>query len=524
MKTAAYCRYSSDKQRESSIRDQLRNIEAHCDRMGWPMPELYKDEAISGARSDRPGYQAMLEAVMSGKMDVLLVDDISRLSRDSIESARAVRMLKHRGVRIIGVSDGIDTSRQGYKIETGLRSLMSDLYLDDLAEKTRRGLTGQALDGYSAGGLPYGYASASDGRGYKRVIIDDQAAIVRRIFDHYAQGYSPRDIAARLNADGIPSPRGGKWQASAIYGDGRGLGLLNNETYIGRQVWNKSAWVKDPESGKRQRIERPISDWIIHTDESLRIIEQAVWDAVKARQTRTRTDITRRAANSRGAGKSRYLFSGLLKCACCGSAYIIVNAERYGCALHKSGGSSACANSVTVKRSTVESVLLEDIKRELMSENAYRDFEREVRRLLKAAQPDPAAARADVASAKASINNILSAIRAGIISKSLSSDLAQAERELEGAQARLHTVENFAPTQILPRAREIYRRMVQTLEAIEDIEPAREALRSILGDEIRLVPEDGGLYAEMKKASHTASLSQIVMVAGAGFEPTTFGL
>ncbi|HES77068.1 MAG TPA: hypothetical protein ENO09_08715, partial [bacterium] len=101
------------------------------------------------------------------------------------------------------------------------------------------------------------------------------------------------------------------------------------------------------------RIKRPISEWVIHTDESLRIIEQSVWDAVKSRQTRTRTDITRRAANSRGAGKSRYLFSGLLKCACCGSAYIIVNAERYGCALHKSGGSSACANSVTVKRSTV---------------------------------------------------------------------------------------------------------------------------------------------------------------------------
>ena len=111
MRTAAYCRYSSDQQREASIRDQLRNIETYCARIGWPMPALYQDQAISGARNDRPGYLSMLAAVEQGVIDVLLVDDLSRLSRDHIACAQVIRRLKFAGVRVIGVSDGTDTAR-----------------------------------------------------------------------------------------------------------------------------------------------------------------------------------------------------------------------------------------------------------------------------------------------------------------------------------------------------------------------------------------------------------------------------
>ena len=170
MRTAAYCRFSSDVQRETSIRDQLRNVETYCERIGWPMPALYQDQAISGSRNDRPGYQAMLAAADLGAFDVLLLDDLSRLSRDHIESAQTIRRLKFAGIRVVGASDGTDTARDGYKLETGLRGLMSEFYLDDLAKKTHRGLMGQALDGYSAGGLPYGYRSNFDGQGHRREI------------------------------------------------------------------------------------------------------------------------------------------------------------------------------------------------------------------------------------------------------------------------------------------------------------------------------------------------------------------
>jgi len=224
MRAAAYARYSSDQQRDASLEDQLRNCRAYCARMGWPDPVAYTDAAMSGARNDRPGYLRLLAD--SGRFDVIVVDDLSRLSRDSIEVAQAIRRLTFAGVRVVGCSDGTDTGRKGHKAEVGLRGIMSELYLTDLADKTHRGLAGRALAGASAGGLPYGYAVTTTGQ---RAIREDQAHVVRRIFADYLAGDSARSIAVALNQDGVPSPRGSTWAVSAIYGDvKRGIGILEN--------------------------------------------------------------------------------------------------------------------------------------------------------------------------------------------------------------------------------------------------------------------------------------------------------
>ncbi len=124
MKTAAYCRYSSDSQREASIRDQLRNIENYCARMGWPMPTLYKDEAISGARQDRPGYQAMLEAAQAGRIDVLLVDDLSRLSRDSLEPAREALRTAVGDIRIVPEGKALYAEMQKAGLSSSLKQIV----------------------------------------------------------------------------------------------------------------------------------------------------------------------------------------------------------------------------------------------------------------------------------------------------------------------------------------------------------------------------------------------------------------
>lgn len=113
---------------------------------------------------------------------------------------------------------------------------MSELYLDDLADKTHRGLMGQALSGFSAGGLPYGYRSVRGPDGCEREIDPEQAPWVLHIFEQFAAGVSPRAIAVDLNKRGVRSRRGGSWALSAIYGDKRGLGILNNCLYIGQQV------------------------------------------------------------------------------------------------------------------------------------------------------------------------------------------------------------------------------------------------------------------------------------------------
>lgn len=470
---------------------------------------------MSGSRNDRPGYQAMLEAAELGAFDVLLVDDLSRLSRDHIESAQAIRRFKFDGIRVIGVSDGTDTARDGYKLETGLRGLMSEFYLDDLAKKTHRGLMGQALDGYSAGGLPYGYKSTFDGRGHRRVIDEDEARWVRYIFDRYANGVSPRQIADELNREKVPSPRGGTWAHSAIYPDAKGVGMLGNAMYNGRQIWNRTAWVKDPLTGRRRRTLRPRSEWVIVESPELQIIDDATWNACEMRSRAVKRDTSaKRTANGKGPGGRgpKYLFSGLLKCGECGGAYVIQGHQHYGCAAHKDRGEAVCRNGLKVKRSTVETILLAGIKESLLSEDAYQLFEIETRALLKQAKPDSSLARRRVLEAKKELDNLMAAIRAGIITTTTKAALEEAEQQMAAAQDELRAMNAFEPTQVLPRAREIYRDLVGRLESIEDVATAREALRSLIGN-IRLVPENGTLTAEMQSAGLAGAL-QTTLVAG----------
>ena len=515
MRTAAYCRFSSDAQRETSIRDQYRNCCEYASRHGWHDPVLYQDQAISGSRSDRPGYRALLAAAEAGMFDVLIIDDMSRLSRDHIETATAIRRLKFANVRVIGVSDGTDTARDNYKLETGLRGLMSELYLDDLAKKTHRGLTGQALDGYSAGGMPYGYTSSSDGNGHTRAINEDEAKWVRHIYQRYVDGYSCRQIAHELNTLGVPSPRGGTWKHSAIYPDGKGLGILGNPIYGGKQIWNRTAWVKDPITGRRRRTMRPMSEWIITDVPDQAIIPPDLMQAVEARRRAQKRDTSTQTANGKNSGGRgpKFLFSGLLKCGVCGGAYVIQGRRHYGCATHKNAGPSVCSNKLKVLRSTIETVLLAKVRRDLLNDENYREFEMHARAELNAAKPDTSAIRRRMAEAKRDLDNLMAAIKAGIITPTTKQALEQAEHAMREAREELDQVDRFEPTQMLPRAREIYRDWVARVETMDDIATARETLRIVLG-EIRLIPENGTLTAEMQSAGLAGAL-HITLVAGA---------
>lgn len=507
MQPAIYARYSSDQQRESSIRDQVRNCEEYAAREGWPRPVLYQDAAISGSRIDRPGYQRLLNDAQQGRFDVVLVDDLSRLSRDSLESERAVRLLKFYGVRLIGISDGVDTDQKGYKIQTGLRGIINNIYLDDLAEKTHRGLKGQALEGRSAGGRSYGYDSIETSGGHRKVINTEEAEWVRYIFGRYAAGVNTRDIANELNRKGVLSPRGGTWAHSAIYGDmRRGLGLLNNPLYIGQYIWNRSQWMKDPHTGKRKRLERPQGEWVIQEAPELQIVSQSAWDAVKRRQKRRQID---RSASSgpRGRGKPRYILSGLLKCGCCGGNYILTDYYRYGCAVHKDRGDAVCSNRIKVPRDRVEDRLLSHIREDLLSEEAYQTFLNEVTAAIEAQAPDTSAIQKRLAEAEREAGNIIEAIRQGIITPSTKAALEAAEERKATILSELEEIKNMKPVTMLPRAREIYQRLVSDLNQIDDIARARETIRSIVG-EITLHPieEQGKLAAEIKQGQQMLTL------------------
>jgi DNA invertase Pin-like site-specific DNA recombinase len=294
---AIYARYSSDLQSPTSIEDQQRLCRAYAERQGWTVVSVFEDAALSGFGIEhRPGYQRLLATALSSPaaFEVILVEDLSRLTRDMAELLRVTARLRLKGVELVGVSDGIASNRQGAKMHLAVKALVNELYLDDLRDKTHRGLSGSVARGLSAGGRLYGYhtvpvpreAKPNDRSAPARFEVDEgEAAIVREIFRAYAHGRSMKAIAQDLNQRRIPFPakdtkRGPTrlgWAVSTI------RVILRNEKYAGVWVWNKTRFLKDPDSGRRRPVRRPPDEWIRQERPELRIVDSVLWSAVQRR-------------------------------------------------------------------------------------------------------------------------------------------------------------------------------------------------------------------------------------------------
>src|SRR5262249_39056440 len=151
----------------------------------------HSDESISGSVpvALRSGGKALLADALARRFDVLVLEGLDRLSREIGEAETITKRLEHRGIRIIGTADGYDSGSKGRKVMRVARGLVNEMYLDDLREKTHRGLAGQFDRGYHVGGVSYGYTSveAPDGRSRVLVIDEPKAAVVRRIFQMFAE-------------------------------------------------------------------------------------------------------------------------------------------------------------------------------------------------------------------------------------------------------------------------------------------------------------------------------------------------
>ncbi len=545
---ASYARYSSDNQRRESIEDQERKTDKLvADRLGLTVSIRFRDMAESGWDPKRSDYQRLMQAARRKEYQVLALDDLSRLGRDQDERGLAMRRLEFCGVRIVS-ADGYDSAmpRQQRAITRSARGMIDSIYSIDLAEKTHRGQTGQALKGFNAGGRSYGYRhvpiedpTRTDNYGrpivlaVKREVDPVKADVVRLIYQMFADGKSPRAIARELNRQRAPSPRGGTWAFSAIYGDRRrGVGILNNPLYIGDMIWNRSRWERDPDSGKRKRTEeRGEGEWITCHDDALRIVPQPLWDRVQARLANRR--------ELKPGRREAHLFSGFLRCGSCGGAYVKVDRYRYGCATHKDRGPEVCGNGMKVAVTIANRELLAALRNGIASDEAMDLFKREASAALRA---DKRAASADTARTRTvavarQIANLVAAISAGAYSDALRAALATAEAEQATLQADIAAQGRIAAIpDMLPKAAERYRAILQNFDTTlgEDMEGSRALLREILGESIKLVPRPeaqtldacipgAGVFHLATRMAAGGEVSDKV-VAGVGFEPTTFGL
>lgn len=510
VRAVLYARYSTDKQSESSIDDQFRVCERLAERHSFTVVGRFEDAALSGGTTRREGYQRMLEAARRGEFDVIVAEDISRLWRAMAEQAPRLAELRDLDVHV--VTQDLDTRHESSEILGALNGAMSEHYRKEIGRRTRRGLEGRARAGKPTGGLAYGYVSARDSGTGKMEIQPEQARVVRRIFGDYANGMSPRAIAAALNREGVPSPgstrkraepRRRSWMASAIAGDARrGCGILNNEIYIGRVIYGRFRWLRSAlDSSRRRCVENPRREWIVRTEESLRTVPQKLWERVKQRQ-KTRSETIggsvrkglQAAQRCRPGRKPKYLFSGLLHCGFCGARFVIADRTHYACSSRVNAGPSACPSEVRIKRTVVEGGLREGIKSDLLSSTILADIAQQTRRALKERRRARAPGAQRIAVAEEEIRNLVAAIANGKLrgSQALAERLATAEEELATLKRVPRPVRGQDLERLVGLVMERYRAMVASLERslpLSDVEEARAHLRGIFGS-IKVVSDE----------------------------------
>jgi site-specific DNA recombinase len=543
-RAAIYARYSSDIQRDASIEDQVRQCRARIDQEGWQRGEVYSDHAISGATTLRPGYQKMLEAARAGRFEVLVAEALDRLSRDQENIAGLFKQLSFAGVKLITLSEG-----EIGELHVGLKGTMNALFLKDLAQKTRRGLEGRIRQGKSGGGRCFGYDiihsvghSGEPVHGERR-INQVEAAIVRRIFEEFAKGRSPRAIAACLNKEAISGPASKTWGPSTIYGNWRrGTGILNNELYIGRLVWNRQQFVKDPHTGRRQARLNPETKWIVENVPHLRIIDDQLWNLVKGRQRASRSSVMTpdKGVRSERARRPRYLLSGLLRCGTCGGGFSKINQSHYGCSAARNKGT--CDNLLTVRRDALEAKVLEGLRHQLMQPEMVRIFVDEFRRELnrQASEQDAhrECATRDLAKIEREIGKLIEAIKAGVPGAAIKDEMTTLEARRSDLLDQLKAAPPPVP-RLHPNIAALYREKIARLHEALNAEGTRteaaEVIRGLI-EEIRLVPQKSTLRIELfgELAALISLANQhprsggtsvpVTLVAGVGFEPTTFRL
>ena len=559
LRAAIYARYSSDQQQATSIEDQFRICQELADREGWKISGSYRDAAISGASMFlRNGIQSLLEDARRGLFDVVVAEALDRMSRDQADVAALYKHLQFSGVVVVTQAEG-----EINELHIGLKGTMNALFLKDLAAKTRRGLRGRVELGKSGGGICYGYevvktlnAAGEPVRG-GRQIKQKEADIVRRIFREFARGTSPRAIARRLNEDGISTPSGKPWTDSAIRGhQKRGTGIINNELYIGRLVWNRQRFIKNPDTGRRVARINPPEEWIVTEVPELRIVDDALWQEAKSRQKALSEKYAAVIAASSAVNglnrmqRPRHLLSGLLECSVCGGSYSIAQRDQYHCSTNKTSGT--CSNGRGIRRTNLEERVLAGLKDRLMSpkaaEQAIRAYTEETNRLNWERRAASAADQKELAEIKKKMKNMITIIEDGGYVDGMIDRLKEMERRQKELEAHLSAAPADVPD-IHPRVADIYRRRVEQLaESLanpDDRDKAAEAIRGLikrivispgkkrgemditlcgdLGNIIQWVANNTG--ERMKGVPVTPQSGVTVsVVAGAGFEPTTFGL
>ena len=442
------------------------------------MVEAYvlQDSAVSAASiHGRPALRNLVEAAKRRPkpFDRILIDDSSRLSRNIADSLKTTEILKFNGVYVTSVSQGIDSEQQSSRQLFTLQGMMDEQFLVGLADKVHRGQEGKALQGLITGGRCYGYRNVpiedpnrigKYGRpevtGVRAEIDEEQAAVVRRIFEMAADGFSLAQIAKILNGEGVPSPQPPRgrnlraWAYSSIHE------MLYNERYRGFLVWNRTQKKLNPETGRKVSKPRPESEWKRVETPDLRIISEDLWTRVAAGRAERRKAFGNASTGLSKSVTSKYLFSGLLFCGICQTRLVVVSGgvsggyAKYGCPGHRYKGT--CSNNSTIRVDRLEKKLIDHLRKTVltdeMADYAVQEFEKqlklEIENLAKQSKNHQTRIKSLISERdglRSEVQRIISAIRAAGHSEAML-------RTLRDVEARIAELENAIGEKQAPRA------------------------------------------------------------------------
>lgn len=419
----AYCRFSSDNQREESIDAQLRAIAEYCQANGFILVDRYIDMAISGTTDNRPEFLKMIEDSKKKGFKAVIVHKLDRFARNRYDSAVYSKKLKDNGVSLISVLENLNDSPESVILRSVIEGY-NEYYSLNLSRETKKGLQENALKALHCGGTPpLGYDVNKD----KRYILNpEEAETVRLIFNMYAQGCGYGEIIKTLNAQGRKTKRGGNFGKNSVYD------LLSNEKYIGKFIYRKA----ESKTNKR-RIAN--SKDVIEIENALpKIIDEDLFKMVQEKKKRNKN-----VSGGKASAKNTYLLSGIARCGYCGSSLSGATVKRgdYRCGQYrctKKADKKTDCKFKTINQEKLETFVLEAIKEDLIGSisnpEALKKLNEEIEVNALELGRELTLLEDNIKKLKIKIDNMVNSIAEGLYSEALGEKLKVTELALKEAE------------------------------------------------------------------------------------------
>ena len=390
---AIYCRLSSEDGQtgeSGSIETQKTLLTQYCKEHGFAIGGIFCDDGWTGTDFERPQFKRMLAEIDEGKINLVLVKDLSRFGREYAQMGLYIEhYFEENGIRFIAVGEGIDTINGMDNILMPITNVINSLYARDCSRKTKAAHQARAKAGqYIGGHAPFGYIKDPNDRHH--LIIDPIAAeVVSQVFKMFSEGIGYVRMTKMLREQKILNPlayfnqnnpdyyksdywrKPFDWHATSI------RVILTNRVYLGQLVFGKT---KSKGFYNKKRVSAPENEWIVVNDTHERIVSPELWDTVQKMMANKRRETT--------SGEIQ-MFAGLVKCSDCGSALnVSFDAKKgkyknFSCWVYKNYGKQRCT-SHAIGWQTMSRLVLEDLNRHAAFASGY--FERYMEMLTQASE------------------------------------------------------------------------------------------------------------------------------------------